>query len=205
LFQFLQIRIVSWYTCRILSTFFALFFGLWGILVPFIARKSSSFSFLERAMYILGHWITSTVTLFPMAARDEEAGAVATQPSCSDCTEAESPWLLFILSEACCVVENALGFGNFADPEEATLLLLLSMPEEETFGAADLDTTGLLPWLFLEGDSLPPKEGSSKFLSPDTQKIFQTCFLTTSKISRTKKLHYLVWIWSRSNQVLQQV
>lgn len=167
----MQIRNVYWYTCRILSTFFALFFGLWGIFVPFIARKSSSFSFLERAMYILGHWITSTVSLFPLAARDEEAGVVATPPSCSDCTEAESPWLLFSLSEACCVVENALGFWNFADPEEGTLLLLLSMPEEDSFGAADLETTGLLPWLFLGGDSLPPKEGSSKFLPPDREKI----------------------------------
>lgn len=42
-------------TCKLLSMFFALFLGRWGSLVPFMAMKSSSFSFLERERWILGH------------------------------------------------------------------------------------------------------------------------------------------------------
>ena len=95
---------------------------------------------------------------------------VATPPSClwPDCTtEAESSWLLlFNLLEACYVVENLNGLWKFADPKEGLLLLLVSMLEEDNFGVADLETTGLLPWLFLDGgDLLPPKKGCSKFLS----------------------------------------
>lgn len=58
--------------------FFGLFLGLWGSLVPFITRKSSSFSFLERAMRILGHSLVvvvlapaiSTVSLFDFGGQE---------------------------------------------------------------------------------------------------------------------------------------
>lgn len=116
--------------------FLALFLGLWGSFVPFIARKSSSFSFLDREIYILGHSNKSRFTFSPPAT----AAGVALV-SCSDGAAVDSTRLM---GSAC--TTDPFGFSPMAVvvEQETNLLLLFSGEREDRLSEAGIETTRLL-------------------------------------------------------------
>lgn len=133
-------------TWRVLSIFLALFLGLWGSFVPFIARKSSSFSFLDKATYIFGHSITSALTFWATESTVllVPAATAATAParvSCSDRTG------VVVAALSALVIDPFVVFSSFR-------ILLSNFSDEwgDLLPTADLETPRLLsPAAFRDG------------------------------------------------------
>lgn len=150
-------------TWRVLSIFLALFLGLWGSFVPFIARKSSSFSFLDKATYIFGHSITSALTFWATETETETtvllvpAAPAATAParvSCSDRTG------VVVAALSALVIDPFVVFSSFR-------IFLSNFSDEwgDLLPTADLETPRLLsPAAFRDGDPFAAAGRSSIFL-----------------------------------------
>jgi len=113
---------------------------------------------------------------------------VVTPASFSDLARVESTW--FIWWSAC--TNDPFGFSSFAaDLELGIFLSIFSGVGGDLFPAVDLETTLLLPPLFLDGDPFPAPDRFSKFLVMATQKKeMQTLLMRNA----------LVWFWETGKQ-----